>query len=219
MNKIFIIGFPKSGTTSIHASLASAGISAVHWATDNMLPIRSPYKIIVGTSIKKAKDQNKSLLSELNAYQAFTQMETCMDEDNCYWPQLIDVPTLHQQYPDSRFIFNDRKIDSWIKSLRNWNITTGPIRQKGHSLIERIIKLDVPGLPSGKGGTDQELKNWYIQHKNNMLDFFKNKDNFILFNIETNSGNKLGEFLNIPNLTWRHLHKSHYINDELRSIS
>lgn len=138
MNKIFVIGFPKSGTTSIQESLTSAGISAIHWGVDD---------IFVGTSIQKAKNQNKQLLSEINTYQAFTQMKTCIDKARCYWPQLVDVPLLDEQYPNSKFIFNDRNIDNWIRSLRQWNINTGPIRQEGQSLIERIIKLDIPGLP------------------------------------------------------------------------
>jgi hypothetical protein len=199
MNKIFVIGFPKSGTTSIQESLTSAGISSVHWGVDN---------IVVGTSIQKAKSQNKPLLSEINTYQAFTQMETCIDKDRCYWPQLVDVPSLDQQYPDSKFIFNDRNIDNWLKSLHNWNINTGPIRQSGESLIERIIKLDIPGLPKNKGKTDDELKDWYLQHKNNMIDFFKNKDNFVIFNIESDSGDKLAEFLEMRNFAWCHTNKS-----------
>jgi hypothetical protein len=199
MNKIFVIGFPKSGTTSIQESLTSAGISAIHWGVDN---------IFVGTSIQKYKSQNKLLLSEINTYQAFTQMETCIDEHRCYWPQLVDVPLLNQQYPNSKFIFNDRNIDNWLKSLYRWNISTGPIRRDGQSLIERIIKLNIPGLPRGKGKTDGELKDWYIQHKNNMIDFFKNKDNFLLFNIEIDSGEILAEFLEIQNFSWCHKNKS-----------
>jgi hypothetical protein len=199
MNKIFVIGFPKSGTTSIQESLTAAGISSVHWGVND---------IFVGTSIQKAKNQNKPLLSEINVYQAFTQMETCIDKDRCYWPQLIDIPLLDQQYPNSKFIFNDRNIDNWVRSLREWNINTGPIRQKGQSLIERIIRLNIPGLPRGKGKTDEELKYWYLEHKNNMMDFFQYKSNFTIFDIELDSGDKLAEFLEIQNFSWCHKNKS-----------
>jgi protein O-GlcNAc transferase len=208
MNKIFVIGFPKSGTTSMYTSLTLAGIPSIHWSTDDFLPIKTPNEIIVGISIQKSKYQSKPLLSELNNYQAFTQMEVCIDEKRCYWPQLVDVPLLYQQYPNSKFIFNDRNIDNWLRSLCRWNISAGPIRQKGESLIERIIRLDIPGLPKNKGKTDEELKYWYVQHKNNMMDFFKNKDYFLIFNIELDSGDKLAEFLEIQNFSWFHTNKS-----------
>jgi hypothetical protein len=199
MNKIFVIGFPKSGTSSIQASLTNAGISSINWGKD---------EISIGKCIKESKEKNEPLLSTLNLYQGFTQMEICIDQTRCYWPQLVDVPLLDQQYPNSKFIFNDRNIDNWLKSLHNWNINTGPIRQSGESLIERIIKLDIPGLPKNKGKTDDELKDWYLQHKNNMIDFFKNKDNFVIFNIESDSGDKLAEFLEMKNFSWCHTNKS-----------
>jgi hypothetical protein len=204
MNKIFVIGFPKSGTTSIHASLTTHNISVIHWGDDPINP-----KVIVGLKIREAKNQNKKLLSYLDEYQAFTQMETCIDKNRCYWPQLVDVPLLKEQYPNSKFIFNDRIIEKWIGSLQKWNIVCGPFREKGESLIERMIRLDIPGLPAGKGKNEEELKQWYIAHKNNMIDFFKHDDNFIVFNIETDHGQKLGDFLEIKDFIWQHHHKSY----------
>jgi hypothetical protein len=41
-----------------------------------------------------------------------------------------------------------------------------------------------------------------------MIDFFKNKDNFLIFNIELDSGDKLAEFLEIKNFSWLHENKS-----------
>jgi hypothetical protein len=104
-------------------------------------------------------------------------------------------------------VFN-RNIDNWIRSLRYWNINTGPIRQKGQSLIERIIRLNIPGLPRGRGKTDEELKYWYLEHKNNMMDFFQHKSNFTIFDIELDSGDKLAEFLEMQNFFWCHKNKS-----------
>lgn len=43
-----------------------------------------------------------------------------------------------------------------------------------------------------------------------MIDYFKikNKDNFIIFNIESDGGDKLAEFLEIQNFVWCHKNKS-----------
>jgi protein O-GlcNAc transferase len=196
-NRIFVIGFPKCGTSSINNALISKGVPSIHWALD---PDR--LVLLVGLSIEKAKKEGKPLLSYLKNYRALTQMETCIDEHRCYWPQLLDVPTLDSQYPKSKFIFNDRDIYKWVNSVSKWRIPSHG------SLRERLIKANIPGLPKGKGSNDSELIDWYIWHKNNMIDYFKNKDNFIVFNIEEDKSEKLGEFLGINNLVVPHSNRS-----------
>lgn len=194
--RIFVIGFPKCGTTSLHYSFINKGISSIHWAKnpDNLINL-------VGISIKTAKKDNVPLLSYVNDYKAFSQMETCLNDELCYWPQLVDVPTLDKQYPKSKFIFNDREISKWIKSISSWVIKYGNLRS-------RLINTNIPGLPLGAGKEDHELENWYLWHKNNMIDYFKNKDNFIVFDIEKDRSEKLGVFLNIKDFKLLHLNKS-----------
>lgn len=57
-----------------------------------------------------------------------------------FWPQLTLVPVLDEQYPCSKFILYTRSILSHIHSINMW----GDLRQ-------RIIKADIPFLPSGIG--------------------------------------------------------------------
>lgn len=195
-NKIFVIGFPKCGTTSLQESFSRINISSVHWADSVSLHSIS----LVAFNIEKAKKESLPLLTHLNRYQAFTQMEACI-YDYCYWPQLLDVPTLDEQYPNSKFILNDRDIQKWINSVTKWSAL-------GQNLRERFVKFDIPGLPKGKGKEDKDLENWYLWHKNNMIDYFKKKDNFIIFDIEKDEPKKLGDFLGIKDFVLLHLNKS-----------
>ena len=212
-NRIFVVGFPKCGTSSLQASFSRLGIYSVHWA-DTVPPVptdtdwqEKQVNIInenslnlVAFNIEKAKKESLQLLSYLDKYRAFTQMDACFYEC-CYWPQLLDVPTLDEQYPTSKFIFNDRDIQKWIKSVTHWV-------DYGQNLRDKLIKFDIPGLPKGKGKEDKELKNWYLWHKNNMIDYFKNKDNFIVFDIEKDKPKKLGDFLGVKDFILPHLNKS-----------
>jgi hypothetical protein len=195
-NKIFVVGFPKCGTTSIHYSILTQGIKSIHWAKDPDLRTN-----LVGVSIRKAKENGLPLLNYLNNYRAFTQMESCIDQNNCYWPQLQDIPLLEKQYPNSRFIFNDRNPEKWIKSVTNWNISIGNLRS-------RLVSLDIPGLPAGVGHKDSELLDWYDWHKSNMIKFFEGKSNFIIFNVEKDEPQKLGNFLGIKEFYLPHLNRS-----------
>lgn len=216
MNKIFVIGFPKCGTTSIHDSLLNAGIKSSHWqipAKDNFEVNKSGPRQVspIGCLIKKAKQEGNKLLYYLNGYEAFTQMDANFLYKNnsklfCYYPQLEDVPTFDIEYPNSRFIFNDRKISNWIRSLINW----AP-NKKSKLNYKDVIKIsDIPGLPRGKGD-DEDLKRWYLWHKNNMIDYFKHKDNFLVFNIEKDPAQKLGDFLEIKNFVFLHSNKTKII--------
>jgi len=195
-NKIFVVGFPKCGTTSIHYSLLANGINSIHWAKDPDQQTR-----LVGISIQRAKAEGLPLLTYLNDYDAFAQMETCISQSFCYWPQLQDVPLLEAQYPNSKFLFNDRDPKNWIKSVSNWNISIGNLRS-------RLSHLDIPGLPAGIGQEDDDLLNWYKWHKSNMIKHFEGKDNFIVFDVEKDDPQKLGNFLGIKKFQLPHLNKS-----------
>lgn len=195
-DRIFVVGFPKCGTSSLQYSLEASGIESLHWAD------LVNFTDLAGMAIKKAKQQKLPLLTYVNKYRAFTQMETCIDENMCYWPQLLDVPLLEEQYPNSKFIFNDRDVSRWIRSVTHWNAgSLGNLRT-------RLTVLDIPGLPKGAGAKDSELENWYVWHKKKMINHFKGKDNFIVFDIEKDPDVKLGSFLGIDNFNFYHKNSS-----------
>ena len=171
INKIFVVGFPKCGTTSIHDALCDAGIKSIHWGWYNS-PKYMPHHITrfgkkvtsVGVMIKEAKDKGRPLLYFLNQFNAFTQMDVTVNQYN-YWPQLEDVPLLDRQYPNSKFIFNTRPLDKWISSVNRWG-----------DMKTRLTKANIPGLPYGIGYNDKELVDWHNWHKNNMIKYFNGDD-------------------------------------------
>jgi hypothetical protein len=201
--KIFVVGFPKAGTTSIHYSLIKAGIKSNHWAWYNCPSDLAYVKRFsvpaapVGMLIKRAKEENLPLLHYLSEFDAFTQMDVSLNEELNYWPQMEDISTLDAQYPGSKFIFNDRPMEKWLKSVIHWG-----------TLRRRLGKLDIPGLPLRVGYLNRELINWYNWHKNNMINYFKGRDNFIIFNIENDSPQKLADFLGLESIVWSQRNKS-----------
>ena len=199
-NKIFVIGFPKAGTTSIHDALECAGYKSVHWGIyeSNDYPVHAirfgKNVSSVGMLIKLAKYNNLPLLYYLNNYNAFTQMDISLDKNLCYWPQLTDIPLLDKQYPNSKFIFNTRPLNKWISSVNRWG-----------DLKLRLTKLEIPGLPYGVGSKDDELVKWHDWHKNNMIEYFKNdEDKFTIFNIEEDNPKKLANFLGLKSINFGH---------------
>ena len=183
-NKIFQIGFNKCGTTSLHKMFIDSGLKSVHWDGGN-----------IAKKIDSNIKQNKPPLDGVDNYDCYTDIENV--ETNTF-PLINYYELLDKAYPNSLFILNTRPLDNWIQSRLN--------HQGGEyaNAFKKVLGVD----------TNEELvKIWTEQwdgHHNKAIDYFKNRDNFIIFDIET-EGDKLTDFLrtwSIPVTKFPHLHKS-----------
>jgi hypothetical protein len=183
-NKIFQIGFNKCGTTSLHKMFIDSGLKSVHWDGGN-----------IAKKIDSNIKQNKPPLDGVDNYDCYTDIENV--ETNTF-PLINYYELLDKAYPNSLFILNTRPLDNWIQSRLN--------HQGGEyaNTFKKVLGVD----------TNEELvKIWTEQwdgHHNKAIDYFKNCDNFIIFDIET-EGDKLTDFLrtwSIPVTKFPHLHKS-----------
>ena len=212
--KIFVLGFPKAGTKSLHYLFRAIGCESIHWNCNNNEHINKAcanFEILRQENVVYDKDKtrflgylmdlahrnNKSLLHFVQTkYRAFAQMDVCWQDINV-WPQLIWYKLLYHQYPDSLFILNHRNMDHHIQSISYWT-----------DLRKRIYKHDVPGLPKGIGMKDAEIKEWMLRHYCNVETFFSQyaPDSFLKFDIEKDNVTKLEKFLHCGNLTIPHAH-------------
>ena len=183
-NKIFQIGFNKCGTTSLHQMFIESGLKSVHWGGGN-----------IAKKIDSNIKQNKPPLNGVDKYDCYTDIENI---DTNSFPLIKNYELLDKTYPNSLFILNTRPLDNWIKSRLN---------HEGGEYTNTF--KNVLGVT-----TDEELRTigteQWTEHHNKAIDYFKNRDNFIIFDIET-EGDKLTEFLrgwSIPVTNFPHLYKS-----------
>merc|ERR1712224_581750 len=114
-----------------------------------------------------------------------------------HFPQINMLEELDRNYPDAKFILNTRDADKWLQSVS----TYGPLRQ--------ILRdADIPGLPIGKGETDQELIEWFQNHIVRVREYFGDQceDRFLEFSIDdadAESERRLRHFLGVP-ISWGH---------------
>jgi hypothetical protein len=183
-NKIFQIGFNKCGTTSLHKMFIDSGLKSVHWDGGN-----------IAKKIDSNIKQNKPPLNGVDNYDCYTDIE---DVTTNSFPLINYYELLDKAYPNSLFILNTRPLDNWIKSRLN--------HQSGSyaNTFKNVLGVT----------TDEELitiwSEQWTKHHNRAIDYFKNRDNFIIFDIET-EGDKLTEFLrswSIPVTKFPHLYKS-----------
>ena len=164
-NKIFGIGMPRTGTSSLHDAFKILNIKSFHFP--------------------------QQLLHFLN-YEAAVDVSTAF----CY-------KTLDVFFPDAKFIYTKRNIDSWLKSMFNYyqkvvNIQTNPFNDKINKILFNKTKFY---------DTDyDDFKKGYEKHHFDVLSYFKDRPNdFLLIDIIEGDGwEKLCKFLNcdIPDVAF-----------------
>lgn len=97
-NKVFCIGFNKTGTTSLGKSLEILGYN------------NSSFNRRVWRKYYKNKDYNKIL----NFTAKFDSV------DDLPWLKEDMIPVLDKSFPKSKFIYLIRDEESWKKSIYNW---------------------------------------------------------------------------------------------------
>eukprot|EP01084_Bolivina_argentea_P229568 387427_1 len=210
--KIFNIGFPKSGTLSLHKLLTTMGCHSTHWAWSisqvnytkinktNATNSQLVHPRKVGALMELAKRNNKSLLYYFaDQINAFAQMDVCTRHTN-FWPQLVDYRTLNEQYPNSLFILMHRNITAHIRSIDNWN-----------DMRQSFVRNEIPYLPAGIGEKDDEIRRWIEGHYERITSYFNQVDpeRFLKFDIGIDHISKLKRFMHCDNnYTMKHTHKT-----------
>ena len=189
--KIFVCGFPKSGTMSLQKAFTESGINSAHWHID------SGY---VGQLMYDGHNKFDDPWHFLESYKAITQADVCLPHiDINFWPNLdFDIiKKLENLYPDCLFLLNYRKPEDIINSIKNWG-----------NLYARINQADIIGLTSGHR-TEEDLLRWMENHFTNLREYFKNKHNFLELDISNSKANAiLGRKLGIEIKWWGVTNKS-----------
>jgi len=107
--RILVVGFPKSGTTTLQRAFAETGLSSGHWRIGSKA---------IGRLIYDGFYEQGDPFHHLDGYEAITQMDYCNHETTQdgerrflnVWPNL-DIPlllTIRRMYPNCKFILNYR---------------------------------------------------------------------------------------------------------------
>lgn len=181
INKIFIIGFGRTGTRYLHYFFKKNNLKSIHWDNRNLV-----------STFEKNIKENKPLLyngftqdikvnSECSYENALVFSDFCDDILNKYPSDYYKI--LDKQYPNSKFILSYRHINNWIASKFK------PERYK-HILNQLLYhKCNEKEL-------EIILREKYEKHYDDVLNYFKDrKDDLIIFDIEKDNINKLIKFL------------------------
>jgi predicted O-methyltransferase YrrM len=173
MTEFLVIGFPKSGTSTLHRVFREAKMKSAHWV------VREGF---CGQVMYRDHRAGRNPLHQLRRFRCVAQADVCLPDETRdgevvnFWPQLdFELIEAIQHFdPEVKFILNRRRIDDLIASIDNWA-----------SLRNRLIRSEIPGLPEGKGATDAELREWISGHYEACQEHFRGADNFLDLQIES----------------------------------
>lgn len=170
--RIFQIGFNKCGTRSFADYFHRNEISETHYRRGNL-----------ALAIQENYDAGQPLLTNFDRWTAYTDMQRVARTgviEACQYYKLFA-----SYYPRSYFILNTRSKDRWIKSRLNHgehqNYSNRYRQGLGLETIEETIEA----------WSDM----WDRQHRDVPEFFAETGQHFMIYNIETDTPDKLAEFL------------------------
>lgn len=165
--KLFNLGLPKSGTTSVQKALATAGVRSAHWYMRDS-------KRFVGSSMYRNHFMGHDPLADLAQYDAVTQADLVTNRRS-FWPQmdLAILRAVRVHHPECVFLMLTRDPAKILNSISNW-----------YDLRMRLIRLGAPGLPPRAAQSDGAIIAWIEGHYRNMRACFRDDPRFAEIDIE-----------------------------------
>ena len=121
--KVFVIGLPKTGTTSLHEFFKCGGRSSAHWKCIG--------KRRCGECIEYNVRRGRPPLQDCGDFDVYTQIDVDADRNHsCYFPQVDALATLYRHYPGATYILNTRPFDHWNRSIHHWHDMYKRLRYK-----------------------------------------------------------------------------------------
>ncbi|SOC56922.1 Predicted O-linked N-acetylglucosamine transferase, SPINDLY family [Chromohalobacter canadensis] len=166
--KIFQIGFNKCATTSFWQLFEQNKIHSIHWENGDIAEL-----------FFERMKRNEDPFVDFKDVIGFTDMNK-VTEQHILEPYK-EYEYIFSYYPDAYYILNTRNMDKWLSSRINHR-----------ALAKRYM--------SALSLTETELleywKNEWIEHHKNVINFFESKGaNFLVYDIEKDTPDKIKEFL------------------------
>ena len=206
--KIFIIGFNRCGTVSLHKFFAAAGLKSIH-CDEGRLAVTMARNALAGERI----------IAGYEDWDVFSDMYyACAHgvfEANEHFREIAD------QEPDAKFILNIRNVDRWIKSRRYWH-DTGIGQYPAGCEMEceppacRMELVEAHRRHFGYSNVEQVFSHWRTQWRSHLMEVkeYLPSERLLVFDIEKDDPVALCHFVGLPDNhaeRWKQHNKSRRI--------
>lgn len=122
---IFVVGYPKVGTSSIHAMFACSGIKSSHYCCcgSNRTHTHCNDARSFAQCMRSNHQRKRPILEGCGDYDVYAQMDGELGK-KMYLPQHFTLQELHDYAPSATFLLNLRPAEDWVKSVSVSQIKT-----------------------------------------------------------------------------------------------
>ena len=205
--KVFFIGFNKNATVSFHWLFENSGYTSFHhvvsnkgngylkpllysrasWLFNNHKYIK--FRPLTKENVNLAKRIKENFSDRLPILTGIDQAD-CYS-DLCYYRRDEEVieavdyfEQFYEEYPNSYFVLQTRNINDWILS-----------RMCHRGKKESFPEVAMQALGLSEEEVIEYWRNLRQEHYKKVFDFFKDKPNFIVYDIDTDNIDKLIDFV------------------------
>lgn len=188
MEKIFVIGSNKTGTSSLAIALNTLGYNVcpeVCYASGS--PILKDFQM----------GRYDDIFNLVNSYDVF--------EDRP-WNHTNFYEILDAKFPESKFILTNRNVDTWVSSVKRWGNRIGTLNPSFYNIVSQTC-YGVDDYLSN----EEIMREKYLQRNSDIMEYFKDKNNLLVMDLEKKDGWKqLCPFLDkeILNGAFPHVNKN-----------
>lgn len=138
MVRYVVVGFPKSGTSSLTAFFQCGGLRVAH---------SSCGAVSCASCVRANWRRGAPAFDGCGRYDAFAQMDDEFSFGSaplCFFPQRhADVLlAMRRDYPNATFVLNTRAPLRWVNSVTNWNTMRSRLRRCGAAFADGALLTD-----------------------------------------------------------------------------
>lgn len=184
-DKIFIIGFNKCGTQSLHDYFESNGYPCRHWDRGQL-----------ANTVFRNAEKGIPVMTGYENIKVFSDMEEFLRQKFAYMKYFREM---ERDYPKAKFIYNNREVEGWIRSRNN---------HQDNYYINKTCEM----LNMTKEEVNDKWRREHKEHYENVVKYFEDKPGkLVIFDIEHDTIDKINDFfpeLNLKSEHYKHLHKT-----------
>ena len=172
--QVINLGLPKSGTTTLARALRRAGLhTADHRIKPDETDQRDLPETFVADLIYAGHYRDGDPLARLGDFEALSEISVLREKQPA-WPQMDFgvIDAIRQRHPQVKFVASWRDPQDLSDSMLHWT-----------SMVARMEKAALPGLPVGYGVEESERIRWIEAHYAFLEAIFAGDDNLLILDV------------------------------------
>lgn len=198
------LGFPKTGTSSLHKFFECGGLQSAHYRCNRI----DSCARCIRQSVEAGGDPLELCALGRKDIDVYAQMD-----DGHYFPQIEVLDDIVAAYPEATLFLTFRNMTKWYNSLKKW-----PPRKRGPHLNDKLRENNITGFPTGVGENVSEFSDWFCNHVQRVRRVVNDNPSLTLVEVDIEDANiakRMSDMFEIGESCWGHANVNPIANPDL----